>query len=58
MITPPCHRECPNRTETCHATCEDYILYSKRKEEERQNRKKVKDIHYFDAAMARRRRFV
>lgn len=58
MIIPPCHRDCPNRSSSCHGECEDYILYAKKKEEERQNRKKYKDTRYFDASMARRRRFV
>lgn len=37
MIEPPCDQNCPERSETCHGTCEKYRNYDadnkKRREE-------------------------
>ena len=36
----PCTKDCPDRTESCHGTCERYAAYAKWCEEEREKRQK------------------
>lgn len=36
----PCFKECPRRTEICHASCEDYAAYAAWCEQQRQERQK------------------
>ena len=36
----PCIKECPRRTEICHASCEDYAAYAAWCEERRQERQR------------------
>jgi len=36
----PCVKECPDRTSTCHGTCERYIRFAAWREEEREARAK------------------
>lgn len=41
MISPPCDKNCPKRSATCHASCKDYIDWS-------DERKKMLDAQYKD----------
>ena len=45
MLDNPCKPGCPKRNPTCHATCDDYFVYSLCKEYERKlkHREKQKD---------------
>jgi hypothetical protein len=40
MIDSPCKKDCPDRNETCHVTCEKYIAYD---EENKKRRKKQQE---------------
>lgn len=49
----PCTRECPGRTETCHAECEEYLAFVEyRKEIRKQKRKDVEVFIYIKDAVA------
>ena len=37
-MTPPCKRDCPDRSPTCHCTCEKYKAYAEQKRGERKVR--------------------
>ena len=48
MIKPPCGEHCDKRIAGCHSTCEDYILYVKKREEERAMLHKAREKYYQD----------
>lgn len=43
MKSNPCKKDCPERSATCHATCEKYSEFS---EENRKEKEKIKKENY------------
>ena len=41
----PCAQDCPNRSATCHAECEEYAAWAKENEQRRIKRAKENDKH-------------
>lgn len=54
MIKQPCKKDCPDRSATCHAECEAYLLFIEHnaKERERIHRKNKVDGYIKDAIIA------
>ena len=42
----PCSKDCKDRNESCHATCEKYITWSTAREEERTRRFKESNLDH------------
>ena len=42
----PCHRHCPERTSTCHISCERYERFRKQLDEKNAEIHKVNDVIY------------
>ena len=45
-VPPPCKRDCPNRSITCHSTCEDYQKWFKRRRKIKTELNKQKDMEW------------
>lgn len=54
----PCAKDCPERTEDCHATCERYKAFAADRLEKYAQRKRMHDEleMLFDARMRRKKR--
>lgn len=53
----PCKRNCPNRSPTCHAECEDYLAFNEWCIKQRKERMKYSDANsYVTDAVAKSER--
>lgn len=58
MVKPPCKRDCPRRTETCHAECAPYLAYEEAKQEEYRANGAERDRNAYTADAEKRSRSV
>lgn len=47
-MKPPCSRDCPDRSITCHSTCERYLDYFAENEKIRKAKQREHDIAVYD----------
>lgn len=53
-VNGPCRKDCPNRSITCHAECEEYKVWQQARRKELDNRQTQKEIDYTLTKMSMR----